>query len=117
MHLLTKHRIIAAQDWFERLKMVQDLIEGGFKDGDKGVKIAVLDTGYSGPDHLPPDRRYDRINPGGNCEDNVGHGTDVVGLVLKVATRAEVYVAKVMDSKVVTEETPQLVTDVRWLLF
>ncbi|KAL9593208.1 MAG: hypothetical protein Q9179_006029 [Wetmoreana sp. 5 TL-2023] len=88
--------------WFKALsKRVHGVVEPCRKERDRCVKIAILDTGI---DLLHPlfKEHQDRIK---ECksfyehykgdEDSCGHGTHAAGLLLDVASNANIYVARV----------------------
>jgi hypothetical protein len=74
---------------------------------DGRVRIAILDTGMDLPNHVlwsPGSRRirssksWVRSKIGEDeVEDLDGHGTHAVGLLLKVAPEADIYVARVFE--------------------
>lgn len=100
-----------------------------FREGDKIVKVAVLDSGINlnhpdfkearvtrfGNEKLTRARgeraQLDRINANGlrnfvagtqgkdDVRDLDGHGTKVAGLILRLAPRAELYIARVCDGR------------------
>ncbi|SEL79010.1 S8 family peptidase [Paenibacillus sp. OK003] len=72
----------------------------------KGVKIAVLDSGYSQHSDLKVKSGYSFITNSNNYADDFGHGTHVAGIiaasingegVVGVAPMAEIYAIKVLD--------------------
>jgi subtilisin family serine protease len=70
------------------------------------IRIAILDSGFD-PEHplaLSEGRLDPRIKAArsfvhgtgqGEFRDEIGHGTHALGLLLKVATCAEIYIAKI----------------------
>jgi hypothetical protein len=72
---------------------------------DQRVKIAVLDTGVCS-NHPTMEKHQNRlkdlrnfVDGQGGVKDDHGHGTLTTSLLLRVAPKAEVYVAKVWDDK------------------
>ncbi|KAI1394275.1 ankyrin [Hypoxylon trugodes] len=70
-----------------------------FKESDKKIRVAVLDTGIDlgHEDWRRP--RADMMNFCGGSESDIqdvdGHGTQVAGIILRLAPRADVYIARV----------------------
>lgn len=92
------------------------------------VRIAIIDTGFD-PRHpfiMGQDRRLDlRIKAAQNfahgtdardIQDVVGHGTHALGLLLKVATCAEIYIAKVANKENVERDSYDAIAKVRPLI-
>ncbi|QQZ62555.1 S8 family serine peptidase [Paenibacillus sonchi] len=72
----------------------------------KGVKIAVLDSGYSQHSDVNVKSGYSFITNSENYDDDFGHGTHVAGIiaasingegVVGVAPKADIYAIKVLD--------------------
>ncbi|MEC0168015.1 S8 family peptidase [Paenibacillus graminis] len=72
----------------------------------KGIKIAVLDSGYSQHSDVKVKSGYSFITNSENYDDDFGHGTHVAGIiaasingegVVGVAPKAEIYAIKVLD--------------------
>lgn len=97
-------------------------------DDDERVRIAVLDTGLD-MDHLllKEFREHGQIGPDLSrdftlnsedesdrrvFEDSVGHGTHCVSVVLKTCPYANVYMAKVFESKSATKDTESRICEV-----
>ncbi|KAI9782134.1 MAG: hypothetical protein M1839_005481 [Geoglossum umbratile] len=95
-----------AEQWFESLvDEVYPAINERYKIGDVPVKVAVIDTGVDGEHPLLKhflERKQIQcksfIDGYKGAEDVCGHGTHATHLVLKVAPRAEVHVARVFTS-------------------
>lgn len=62
-----------------------------------GVKIAVLDSGYSN-ESINPCVHIVRLS-GSSGEDNYGHGTNVIDIITSYVTKAEIYSLKVLDDE------------------
>ena len=95
--------------WFENLIDIQDAID----DDTPSVRVAILDTGINKrhpairkhiksvthPDRaiqewrgFPDAKGFEPLN------DLVGHGTQVTSIVLKIAPRSHLYIARVVDN-------------------
>ncbi|KAI0137788.1 ankyrin [Hypoxylon sp. NC0597] len=111
--------LVQPKTFDDLMKTWQDYFD--FKDGDRKIKVAVLDTGIDldHEDWLQPravcfehnkpvpangePRQIDRIRnkmnfcagPKGDVHDFDGHGTQVAGIILRLAPRAEVDIARV----------------------
>jgi len=81
-----------------------------FADGDgKGVRVAVIDTGFTPRLHPWLDERTDApadtleetdVQPqNGWLDDEAGHGTFIAGVVLQRAPSATIEIAKVLDTE------------------
>lgn len=74
---------------------------------DPHVRIAILDTGVDRALHalekVQGFRGFDPV-PDIDYFDTVGHGTHSIGLLLKVAPNAQIYVAKVTEWDEKTKE-------------
>lgn len=93
--------------------------------GFNPVRIAILDSGFDpqNPLLMSESQRLDpRIKQVQNfvhqtepfdIQDEIGHGTHTLGLLLKVATCAEIYVARVANREILTNESYDAVTKVR----
>ena len=89
------------------------------------VRIAILDSGFD-PDNpllMTEDNRLDpRIKDARSFvhqtephefRDEIGHGTHALGLLLKVATCAEIYIAKIAHRETLTRDTFNDITKVK----
>jgi subtilisin family serine protease len=96
-----------SEDWIDKLlESIHQLIDPKFNVA-KRVRIAILDSGLDSENSsLIEDQQQDdpRIKAGRSfvhgteshdIEDKIGHGTHALGLLLKVAPFADIYVAKV----------------------
>lgn len=95
----------------------------------KPVRIAIIDTGFdaSHPFIRGQDNQLDaRIKAAQNfaqgsnprdIQDVVGHGTHALGLLLKVATCAEIYIAKVANKENVERDSYDAIVKVRLLIY
>jgi subtilisin family serine protease len=88
------------------------------------VRIAILDSGFDpASPHIENDtpRIQDIRNfvPGtdsSDIQDEIGHGTHTLGLLLKFATCAEIYVARVTNQETLGRGNYDAITQV-WLIF
>jgi hypothetical protein len=88
------------------------------------VRIAILDSGFDPTNpHIEHDTpRLQDIRsfvPGTNSsdmQDEIGHGTHSLGLLLKFATCAEIYVAKVANQETLGRGSYDVITKVRLIL-
>lgn len=92
------------------------------------VRIAILDSGFDpeNPLLMTEDQRLDpRIKDAQsfvhqtyphNIRDEIGHGTHTLGLLLKVATCAEIYIAKIANRETLNRNTYDDITKVRLAL-
>lgn len=88
------------------------------------VRIAILDSGFDpeNPLLMTEDHRLDpRIKDARSfvhqtephdVRDEIGHGTHALGLLLKVATCAEIYIAKIAHRETLTRDTFNDITKV-----
>ncbi|GAB7353914.1 hypothetical protein MBLNU459_g4260t2 [Dothideomycetes sp. NU459] len=121
MMKLTDYRAKQADDWFADLKkLVHPLLRNTPSPGEADrVKVAVLDTGAELPEtffleHAQSPIRASRSwidkragrdgDPTAGYVDNDGHGTHAVGLLIDVAPCADVYVARVLESRHETQK-------------
>ncbi|KAF7503470.1 hypothetical protein GJ744_003699 [Endocarpon pusillum] len=91
-----------AEAWFAALARKCNRSYGSYKDGHVRVKVAIIDTGI---DASHPLLKIFEENGQIRCKgwidgepantDDNGHGTHVAHSLLKVASRAELYIAKV----------------------
>jgi subtilisin len=88
------------------IQMVQALEAQASGYTAKGIKIAVLDSGYSYNSDLKINGGYSFISDSNNYADDYGHGTHVAGTIaaamngegtLGVAPQADIYAIKVLD--------------------
>lgn len=87
------------------------------------VRIAILDSGFDpASPHIENDTpRIQDIQsfiPGtdsSDIQDEIGHGTHTLGLLLKFATCAEIYVAKVANQETLGRGSYDAITQV-WLI-
>ena len=89
------------------------------------VRIAILDSGYDPSNSLlfNADRQLDpRIKDArnfvhgtevGDVQDELGHGTHALGILLKVATCAEIYIARVANRMTLGRESYDAIAKVR----
>ena len=86
-------------------------------DCDEPVRIAILDSGLD-PEHPSINEDQQLPNPcikevrsfvhgtePYDVRDEIGHGTHALGLLLKVAPRAEIYVARIAGQKTLDSNT------------
>lgn len=83
----------------------------------KPVRIAILDSGFDPQhpllvgDHLQLDPRIKGVHSfakgtqSQDMQDRIGHGTHALGLLLKVAPCAEVYIAKVASNETMDRDS------------
>jgi subtilisin family serine protease len=99
------------------LKRVHNFLEAGRRDTSRKIKVAVLDTGiaYEHPDIAEQRARIvkDRDWTSSGIDDEVGHGTHIAALLLKVAPAAHIYIAKVFKSAEAVPQTADYVSSVR----
>ena len=126
-----RHSSQDADDWFrlleDRVTGKNKVMDRRRKDNDKKVKVAILDSGIDAShpqfSKYPMDGGMSRFRGFGdhNCRDwtgssathdRVGHGTHAAALVLKVAPKAELYIAKIFNSKDGDANTPHHVAEV-----
>lgn len=95
-------------------------IDGDTDETYNRVRIAILDTG------IRSDDRYARFIKGyrdfvsGDDTvrmDKTGHGTNGVKLVYKVCPTAEVFVARVFENSLASDDTQDLMAKVRFISF
>lgn len=92
-------------------------------DALRPVRIAILDSGFdlenplirTDSHQLDPRikdaRNFVQSEKSGDFQDNIGHGTHALGTLLKVATCAEIYVAKIADGEVIGRASYDAVTN------
>ena len=74
------------------------------------MRVAILDSGLNVTDPFisaaaAKHRIVDKRSwVGGSCDDTYGHGTHVARLFLKVAPHAELYIAKISDTKEIPDK-------------
>lgn len=96
----------------------------------KPVRIAIIDTGFDprhplilSQDHRQVDSRIKAAQNFANgadprdVQDVVGHGTHALGLLLTVATCAEIYIAKVANQENVERDSYNAIAKVRFLKY
>ncbi len=93
----------------------------------KPVRIAILDSGFdlqnplirTNGHQLDPRikdaRNFIQSAEPGNFQDNIGHGTHALGTLLKIATCAEIYIAKIADGEILGRESYDAITKARSL--
>jgi hypothetical protein len=81
------------------------------------VRVAILDSGFdpenpfllTGDQGLDPRIKYAQSfvheSEPHDIRDNIGHGTHALGLLLKVTTCAEIYIAKIADRETLDRNT------------
>lgn len=100
--------------WFDKLAAMAGDIKP--TDPKRRIKVAVLDTGidihhvgvhskkYKRADGGPVKERVSFLKNKGDVTDNIGHGTHVAWLVMKVAPEADIYTIKISDSLKFTDD-------------
>lgn len=76
------------------------------------IRIAVLDSGIDERDptirgalaSLRIKKMKNFVGESTSCEDTYGHGTHVTKLLLRTARAAEIYVAKICNSKLINHD-------------
>jgi len=99
--------------WFKKLKETERFFEEGRKKTTKkleGVRIAILDTGIdlSHPrlkGRIAKDDCRNFVGDPVEIRDEVGHGTHVASLLLKTATTARVFAARVFRTREADDNT------------
>jgi subtilisin family serine protease len=105
-------RGLAADQWFEDLRFVQEIV-GDHDDDQKPVRVAILDTGIDETHpfvkealgrvlHKPTRVKQiaamrgfpNHLKPG---QDHHGHGTHCASVFIKTAPNAALYIARVAD--------------------
>lgn len=96
--------------FFKYLEETQDLLDKFRRNGDKRVRIAIIDSGIDtthpyvndlvqeakGWERLRFHSFVDSVPPG---QDRLGHGTHIAVTVMRIAKWAEICVATVVDAK------------------
>jgi subtilisin family serine protease len=104
---------------------------GSIKNGSRTsepVRIAILDSGFDPKNSLLiNDQRLDpRIKGVQNfvhgteswdIQDEIGHGTHALGLLLKVATCAEIYIARVANQETLGRDSYDAIAKARLALY
>ena len=108
------YSITGTKSWLKQFSRTQSLLAQGRKPHGRKVKIAILDTGIDlghpdfgklDPDHPEygvPRKRVKRWKSFANNEgdkDVSGHGTHSAALLLKLAPKANLYVARVVEDQ------------------
>ncbi|OIW27244.1 hypothetical protein CONLIGDRAFT_715761 [Coniochaeta ligniaria NRRL 30616] len=111
----TGGRGVTSDDWFSELDRLNLVLRPKPKDKDsiyQPVKIAILDTGVH-EDYADSVKSYkDFVNrDDDNWQDNTGHGTNAVRLIQKVYHMAEIYVGRVFDGPLATDNTAALMAE------
>lgn len=115
--------LISAQlnsdDWFEQLQKLNSAIRITQRNRDqesRPTRIAVLDTGISsdfpGSGNVKGFKDFVNDTSAG-YHDSTGHGTSVVRVMLKTYNAAEVYIGRVWERATKTDDTPDLMAQVR----
>ena len=93
------------------------------------VRIAILDSGFDpgNPLLINDDQQLDsRIKgvqnfvPGAgpvDIQDEIGHGTHALGLLLRFATCAEIYIAKIASQETLSRDSYDTIAEARPALF
>ncbi len=93
-----------------------DTVEPG-RGTFKPVRIAILDSGFdpenpflmTGDQGLDPRIKYAQSfvhqSEPHDIRDDIGHGTHALGLLLKVATCAEIYIARIANRETLDRDT------------
>ncbi|KAK4151208.1 hypothetical protein C8A00DRAFT_17366, partial [Chaetomidium leptoderma] len=103
------------EDWFNRMRSVIHILKAPSDEKEYvAVKVAVLDTGVS-PQHAEADyitEYQDFVSRRNDLKcDKTGHGTTSIRLILDMCESASVYVLRIFDRDVATEETQQLAVE------
>ena len=88
------------------------------------VRVAILDSGFNpASSHIEPDiPRIQDVRsfvPGtgpADMQDEIGHGTHTLGLLLDFATCAEIYIARITDRETLGHGSYDAITQVRHIL-
>jgi subtilisin family serine protease len=103
------HRSPLSETWMDNLlSSIYHYVDppnanGAGSGSFKPVRIAILDSGYD-PDHplllselprIKDKQSFVHQTQSDECRDEIGHGTHALGLLLKVAPYAEIYIAKI----------------------
>jgi subtilisin family serine protease len=89
----------------------------------KLVRIAILDSGFDPESPLLINdnprikgvRNFVHGTDASDMQDEIGHGTHTLGLLLKFATCAEIYVARVANQETLSRGSYDAITQV-WLI-
>lgn len=127
-----QHKRMLADRWFKKLDKFTDTLIRNYANSEyEKVRIAVLDTGVekSARRHTPDFIRQcgqqikgGRSFLGENNEDVPwnkdmnGHGTHVTGLLLRVAPRAEIYVARILKGWESTIDPKNVEEALKWAI-
>jgi hypothetical protein len=89
------------------------LLDNDDEIGHDPVKIAILDTGITGP-YYQYIADYKDFVTGMDDEpiDNTHHGTNGVHLTLQIIPNAKIYVARVFEDDKANKKTPSLLAEV-----
>jgi subtilisin family serine protease len=93
------------------LKVLLDTADSNVMVGaedDKRLKVAVLDTGVD-LTHLDIKGQifeHACFVHGNTIDDKSGHGTHIAGIILDLTVNVDLYIAKVIESKVSQDRSP-----------
>ena len=107
---------LSSDVWFQELEKLNLVLRCKPNEEDAlyiPARIAVLDTGVI-KDYVQSVKAYKDFISGNDddWQDNTGHGTNAVRLILKVYNAAEIYVGRVFENSKATKNTAGLMAQV-----
>ncbi|KAF5589875.1 serine threonine kinase, partial [Fusarium pseudocircinatum] len=110
-----------SQCWFDNYNRLKDTLQSedaGTGSGYERIKIAVLDTGINLEDHdhyhyfgIIAEYKDYVNNNGSNPDDETGHGSDAVSLLVRTCPNASLYLARVLKTNNPTRAEAKNVAD------